>query len=220
MAQLPLHVAAEDEPIPALHGHRSEGLDMRLAPPIASMLDDLDRFADDEDVVGYIALFREQLGAIGVDLSVVIEADGTPCLMVGSRCDSQVRHRSRWIFFLFEHFDRDEERRSYLMRQLRREGRYVDERPSDPQRTTAAIRGFLQFDGRILLDPNGNLTEGGGLPRALLTENPDGATACRRAHRAYFDARRRWQADHQIARAVRMLGQRTDNGWIVLEARA
>lgn len=217
MEQLPTHVATLDEPIPAPHGDRFDGPDIRVAPAIADLLRDLDRFAHDEDVVGYVERFREQLDAIGADVSVAIEQDGTECLMVGNRCDSQVRHRARWIHFLFEHLDRDAERRRYLVRQLRREGRFVDDRPSDSRRTTQTIRDFLRYGGRILLDPRGCLMEGGGIPRPML--EPNSAAACERACRAYFDMRRRWRAAPQIARAVGMLGERTDNGWIVLEAR-
>ncbi|UUY00772.1 hypothetical protein [Sphingomonas sp. J315] len=220
MGPLPLHVAASGEPIPALHGHRSEGPDMRHAPSIPNMLDELEHFVRDEDVVGYTERFRALLDTIGVNVSVAIERDGTECLMVGSRCDSQIRHRSRWIHFLFEHFDRDEQRRSYLIRQLRREGWFTDDRPSNPRQTTAAIRDFLKFEGRILLDPQGHLGEGGGIPRAMLEGNADEVAACRQACRAYFDIRRRWSADRQIERVVRMLGRQIDNGWIVLEAQA
>lgn len=86
------------------------------AMPLADMLDELDRFADDADVVGYVDRFRAHLAAIGADLSAVIERHGSEGLMIGCRCDAQVRYRSRWIHFLFEHFNRDDERRLYLIR--------------------------------------------------------------------------------------------------------
>jgi hypothetical protein len=219
MEQLPTHVATAAEPIPALRGDRFECPDLRNATPIADMLEDLDRFVHDEDGVGYVERFRQHLDAAGIDVSVVVEHDATEHLMAGSRCDAQIRHRSRWIHFLFEHLDQDQERRTLLMRQLRREGRFIDYRPTCPRQMTTTIREFLKYEGRILLNPRGHLTEGGGVPHMVASGTAEEAAACGRAHRAYFEARRRWRSDRQIKRAVRMLGVRTANGWIVLEAR-
>jgi len=220
MEQLPPHVALVDEPIPAPFGDRYDGPDLRSARSIPELIEELDRIAADDDVVGYLECFRAQLDEVGIDISVVIERDGIEHLMVGSRCDAQVRHRSRWIHFLFEHFNCDPERRTLLLRQLRRRGHFADNRPANPGQTTAAIRDFLENDGRILIDPQGQLAEGGGIPRPLVTGSSEEAAACIRAGRAYFEVRRRWRSDRQIKRAVRMLGERTDNGWIVLEARS
>ena len=103
---------------------------------------------------------------------------------------------------------------------LKREGRFTDNRPANPRKTTAAIRDFLKNEGRILIDPQGHLTEGGGIPRPFVDGGREEMAACRQAFGAYFDTRRRWRSDRQIKRAVRMLGERTDNGWIVLEARS
>lgn len=219
MEQLPTHVATAGELIPALQGDRSEGPDLRNATAIADIFEDLDRFVRDEDVFGYVERFRQHLDATGIDVAVVVESDATEHLMAGSRCDAQIRHRSRWIHFLFEHLGRDEEHRTLLMRQLRRQGRFIDHRPACPRQTTMTIRSFLKYEGRILLDPRGHLMEGGGVPHMVARGTAQEAAACGRAHRAYFEARRRWRSDRQIKRAVRMLGVRTANGWIVLEAR-
>lgn len=220
MEQLPPHAALADEPIPAPFGDRFDGPDLRKTRSIAEMIDELDRIAADDDVIGYLERFRAQLDEAGIDISLVIERDGAEHLMVGSRCDAQIRHRSRWIHFLFEHFNRNPERRTQLNRRLQREGRFADNRLSNARQTTIAIRRFLEHDGRILIDPHGHLGEGGGIPRPMIEGSPDEAIACGDAHWTYFDVRRRWRSDRQIKRVVRMLGERTANGWIVLEARS
>jgi hypothetical protein len=218
MEQLPPHVATADEPIPALRGYEFDGPDLQLATPIVEILTDLTRFRDDQDVVGYVDRFREHLSALGIDASIMIARDGTERLMVGGRCDAQIRHRSRWQHFLFEDLDRDEECRTYLKQCLLREGRFADNRLPNPRLTTTAIRDFIRTEGRILIDPSGHLTEGAGVPRMYLNGTAEQAAECVRASRVYFETRRRWRSDRQIKRAVRMLGKRTANGWMVLEA--
>lgn len=216
-APLPPHVATDDEPIPALGGHEREGADLRSAMPIDQMIDCL-KVLDGDDV-DYVALWLRFARSIG-DVFVMIERDGERSLMMGGRCDAQIRHRSRWQHFLTEDLDRKDGRRELLLSTLIDQGRYSDQRPNDPRGTTHAVRGFLRTGGRILIDPQGKLTEGGGVPRQWLDGDDAARAEVIRASRAYFGARRRWRADRQIMRAARMLGTPTDNGWIVLEGKS
>ncbi len=85
--------------------------------------------------------------------------------------------------------------------------------------TSTAIRGFIRAGGRILVTPAGELAEGGGVPWPFISGSEEEAAECLRAGRAYFSDRERPGADKRISRAVRILGRRTANGWLVLEAR-
>jgi hypothetical protein len=215
---LPMHVARDDEPIPPHHGYQGDGPDMQQATPIADMLADLHHFGDDE--VGYVERWRQHIASIGVSVTVSIERNGTRCLMIGSPCDGHTRHRSRWTHFLFKDFDVDERRRRHLIRKLVREGMFIDHRRANPRATTEAVRDYVRTGGRIMIDPHGDLQEGGSLPRAFFEGTNEDAAAIIRASKAYSKVRRRYRSERQIKRAVRMLGSLTDNGWLVLEARS
>lgn len=79
------------------------------------------------------------------------------------------------------------------------------------------LRGFLAHGGRVLVEPSGALSEGGGVPRWFNDADlPETETAIA-AHRAYF-AQRDQAARAKVKRAAMMLGHRTANGWRVLEA--
>lgn len=218
---LPTHVAAADEPIPA-PGQRmpEDGPDMRHVAPIDDMLAALQPFTDDQDDVGYVQRWREHLRAIGGSVLLHYARDGERDLTFGLPCDAQVRHRSRWAFYLFDDLEKQDGRRDVLMHVLRREHLFWDERRTDAAATTRAVRDFVRTGGRILITPEGELTEGGGMRRAFTHGTADEVEEVVRAGRVYFDVRRRLRADRQIKRAVRMLGRRTENGWFVLEARS
>lgn len=215
---LPLHVATDGEPIPATAGIALEGPDMRSAMPIADMINDLRQH--DGDIVGYVADWREHMASVGANMSAMFEEDGDLHLMVGSSVDLQVRHRSRWIYFLCGDLDAEDGRRKWLLSVLIEEGCYADNRPVNPKATTIAIRDYLRTEGRIMIDPRGKLKDGGGVPNWWLVGNKKQIAERTRALQAYHHARRRWRSESQIKRAVRMLGTPTDNGWIVPEARA
>lgn len=216
MSTLPLHIATDDEAIPPIGERPWDGPDMQAAAPIGQMLDWL-RQLDDDDV-GYVALWRNLVSSIGCSILVSYERDGEQGLMVGTPCDAQTRHRSRWMYFLLEDLDRIESRRDLLTSQIIRAGYKCDKRQRNPRQTTRALRDFVRTGGRILITPEGHLEEGAGVPAAMLTGTEAEAAECARASRAYFDVRARFNADRQIKRAVRMLGTPTPNGWIVLEA--
>ena len=214
----PPHAAAALEPIPdpSPRPGRNEP-DMREVTPIDVMLADLGAF--DEDDFGYVETWRRHLASIGNSVSAHYERDGSLHLMAGGPVDAQTRHRSRWQHFLIEDLDRLPGRRELLLATLEREGHYADNRPSDLAATTLAIRSFLLTGGRLLINPEGRLEEGAEVGRRWTNGTDADREAIQVANRAYFAARRRWRADRQIKRAVRMLGTRTANGWVVLEAR-
>ena len=218
MEQLPPHVATAEEPMGAPWGDRSDGPDMRHVQPIDAMLESLREYDDDD--VGYVELWRRHAASAGLGLSLHYARDGERHLWIGSACDAQMRHRSRWLHFLVQDLDQVEDRRRILMEALRRDRLCLDERPVDPRATTIAVRDFLLNDGRILITPEGDVTEGGGVPRPFLNGTEDEAAECMRAGRAYFSMRKHLRSDRQIKRIVKTLGRKTDNGWWVLEARS
>ncbi|NNG59804.1 hypothetical protein [Sphingomonas paucimobilis] len=217
MEQLPPHVATADEPIEHLRDRPWDGPDMRCVMPIEMMLGALHRTSD---AAGYLTFWRTFVKSVGGWVGLTISRDGEEELGFGTPCDAQTRHRSRWLHFLSEDLNRDPDRRDLLISSLIASGHYADNRPADVRATTRAIREFLRTQGRILIDPDGNLTEGGGAPRLFTHGSDTEAAECIRASRFYFAVRRRWRSERHIKRAVRMLGSRTNNGWLVLEARA
>lgn len=218
-ADLPTHVATADEAIPnpgaPTHG---DGPDMRAVMSIEAMLADLREFDGDE--VGYVIRWRQHLAAIGASVLLHYARDGERGLTLGMPCDLQARHRNRWAHFLMEDLDADEHRRPVLLAMLQREALSWDERPVDAATTTRAMRGFLRTGGRILVTPDGQVTEGGGMLRSLLVGDAEHIREAAAEQRAYFDVRRRYRADRQIKRAVRMLGRRTSGGWLELAVTA
>lgn len=218
MEQLLPHIAAADEPIAAPWGDRSDGPDMRSVEPVDAMLESLREYDDDD--IGYVDLWRRHTASAGLHLTLHYDRDGEKHLSVGSACDAQIRHRSRWLHFLVQDLNKVEDRRRILMEALRRDRLCLDERPTDPKATTVTVRDFLLNDGRILITPEGDVTEGRGVPRPFLAGTDVEAAECTRAGKAYFDMRKRFRSDRQIKRVVRMLGYQTDNGWWVLEAQS
>lgn len=86
--------------------------------------------------------------------------------------------------------------------------------------TMRAVRAFLKAGGRILVTPKGELTEGGGMPRSYTHGSSVDTVEWLHAGRAYLAARAMEGGASRILRAVRLLGWRTENGWLGLEARA
>lgn len=217
-ASLPTHVATAMEPIPTPGARPWEVTDMRAVASIDTMLAALKVFTDDEDDVGYVEQFRNFAGRISVSLFVRIDADGEHSLMLDVPADIQIRHRARWMYFLLNDLDLVETRRDMLIQTLLRDGCVSDNRRADPRATTKAMRDFLRAGGRILVTPDGHVTEGGGVPAAMINGTAAEMADWNDAAQAYFEARRRYRSDRQIKRAARMLGVRTEHGWTVLEA--
>jgi hypothetical protein len=215
-AALPPHVATADEVIPPASAHPGiSEPDMRTVTPLATMLAALAHVADDD--VAFVERFRRYVSEVGCTLIAHFDRDGDLGLTLGSPCDVRVRHRNRWTYYLFDRLDAVEGRRELLLRQLIVEGICWDERPPRPRETTLAIRDFLHAGGRILISPCGRLEEN-GCDAALSLFDPR-ADACASAAFRYVEVRRRFRADRQIRRAVRLIG-RAVNGWQVLEARS
>lgn len=216
MEQLPVCAATADEPIEDLRGRPWDGPDMKAVMPIDQMLDILHQAPD---AGTYVKLWLGMVKSFGGWVSLTITRDGQEQLGIGLPCDAQLRHRNRWHHFLSNDLDADPERRELLIMRLIEEGRYADNRPSEPRAVTGAVRNYLRAGGRILIEPDGTLSEGGGLPLAFTHGSDEAAAECIRATRAYYAVRRRWRSEQQIKRAVQMLGSRTSHGWQVLEAR-
>jgi hypothetical protein len=78
------------------------------------------------------------------------------------------------------------------------------------------LRGFLSHGGRVLVAPDGMLSEGGGLPRFFVQGDLPETETAMAACRAYF-AQRDPSSRAKVKRTALMFGQRTSNGWHVLE---
>jgi hypothetical protein len=218
MTALPVHCATADEPLPRLNGSEWQGPDLADVMPVEQMIDAL-RQTDDDDV-GYLALWLKMVGAAGCKILLDYDAEGQRGLMQWTPCDPQIRHRSRYVHLLFEDLDRVPTRREMLKDVLEESGSYSDRRPRQPRKVTEALRAFIRTGGRLLLTPTGRVSIGAGVPRALLDGTDDEAEACRTATLAFLEVRKRYRADPQLKRALRLIGTRTSNGWHVLEATA
>ena len=210
---LPPHVATADEAIPALDNDRCAGPDMHAVQPIDVMLAALHQLEHDD----YLDCWLTFLTSIGGTAYAEYDRAGEVRLSVGLPCDSQMRHRSRWAYFLAQDLDRREGRRGDLIYRQTKAGWLIDMRSRDPRATTSAIREYVHAGGRILISPNGTVEEG-SLPRQLTDGSAEEADRCLRASRNYLGIRKQFRADQQIRRAEQMLGKKTPNGWWVVEA--
>lgn len=215
MTPLPPHCASEGEEIPDLDPEL-DGPDLRSAMPVDQMLELLSVLDDDHGA--YVSLWLRFVWSIGCSVLVDIGRDGSRGLMYGGPCDGQHRHRNRWMHFLLGDLDRVECRRALLADHVEKLGFLMDRRPRNPRETTRAMRDFILNGGRLMLTPAGRVSIGGGVPDQLSADDDAEAESCLRAGRAFLDVRRRFRADPQIARAIRMLGARTSNGFTILEA--
>lgn len=214
---LPTHVAAADEPISAPWGDQFDGPDLRTVTAVETMLEQLAGASDDS--VAYVALWQAYVDEIGAWLTLRIDKLGEQHVSIGFPCDAQARHRNRWFHFLREDLKAVDDRRDLLIRNLQMAGLVWDDRATDPRATTIAVRDYVRNGGRILVTPDGEVTEGLGIPLPFLSGSPEEAAECMRAGRAYFDMRKRLRSDQHIRRILRMVGWRTDNGWLGLGER-
>lgn len=203
MEKLPPHVATADEPLPSLGARPWDGPDLHQATPLPIMLAELAHLYDDD--VGYLDQLLEFVAEAGCNLLAHYCRDGELVLTAGGPCDAQTRHRNRWMHYLIADLRKAEGREELLLRRLVEANRCWDERPANPRETTRVVRDWLKSGGRLLINPQGKLEEGGGIPSAFIQGTPDEAAECERAGRTYFALRHRYRADRQIKRAVRML---------------
>ena len=164
MKELSPCIATADEPIANLIADRWSGPDMKTVMPIEMMLGVLHQTPD---ASAYLKVWLRLVETFGGWTSLIISRDGEEDLRVGLPMDPQMRHRNRWHHFLTKDLNEDPERRDLLISMLIAQGRYADNRPADPRVTTRAMRDFLRSGGRILIEPDGKLTEGAGLPRSF-----------------------------------------------------
>ena len=197
---------------PALSVQRRSGLD--VAAPLEQHLSWLDAQAHDPEA--YAQLFLAAFEIVG-HAYVIVEEEGEH-IQFGVRADEHDKERAVWMNALSEHLDATGHRHA-LRRLLFVRGKVCDARPRKPAGVTRAIRDYVATSGRILVTPEGELREGDSFPRGRLASDQAFADAGR-ATRAYHLARRWPGADRQIIRAARLVGHRTDNGWLVLEARS
>ena len=138
MIHLPPTVAPIDEPLPALRGRLWDGPDLSDVIPVEMVLADL---AGIEPCSDYVSRFRQWADQTGIYLATMIDRDGQEYLMPGIPCDSQMRHRGRYLHYLFTDLDRRPDARDELGRQLIDEGHCADNRPSLGQRVGTAVAG-------------------------------------------------------------------------------
>jgi hypothetical protein len=104
MSDLPLHCATDDEALEPLNDREWQGPDMATVMPIDQMLDVL-RQLDDDDV-GYVALWLRLVETVGCKVLLEYDQAGERGFRQWTPCDPQIRHRSRFMFLLFEDLNR------------------------------------------------------------------------------------------------------------------
>lgn len=214
---LPSHVATAAEPIPPLDDCSWAGPDMQQAPSIEEMLIELTALDDCE--LDYLAHWLHLMKSVGGWVNVNIEKDSTRHLSVGMPCDGQTRHRSRWTYFLAKDLRRLEERESALMELLIAFGRFHDQRPAGIRETMDTLRAFLAAGFRVFITPKGEIEESGSMPREWAEADRPRQIEIESAGRAFLKMHHRPRARKYIRRAIRMLGERRDSGFIVLRGR-
>ena len=185
---------------------------MYKAKPIEVMLGQLAR-ADKPS--SYLSLWMHFVRSVGGWVCLTISGDGEEELGFGLPCDSQLRHRSRWMHYLWEDLRQNPEAHELLVITKMQKWEYTDNRPADPRETTQALRRLLDAGGVLLVDPEGALTLRNSIPRDIAFDD-NRMNELLQASRNYLSVSRRWRSHCHIKRAVRMLGHRTSNGWMVL----
>lgn len=214
---------------PPLHGEDHEGPDLNLAPVIEQALGELTNIANDpsdatraEIAERYLDAWEGFAAAYGVNAGLMWQ-DVFPMLIVGQASDPQHEERTRRAELLWQNLVDAGFRFHLLKRLIVRNGGTGTNPRKDPwevfRASTTAMRRFLATDGRILIDPQGNLTEGGGMPRNW-GKGDTFDTEILEAGRQYFAAIAcPVPADH-IKDFTAKFGTRHDNGWIELTAQS
>jgi hypothetical protein len=190
----------------------------RLAAAATQMIDWLEiAAADGWDA--YRPLWMRLLASVGGSAHLLW--DGIwPCLLIGHGEVANLAAQREASDLLYEHL-RSHGFRAHLMRSLigdtegTREG-------ADARAIIGAVADvvldFLRTDGRILINPEGVLMEGVGIPRDYgLDETRD--LEIERATRAYCTAACCPRAIPLIKRWAQVVGGKTENGWIELAVR-
>jgi hypothetical protein len=204
-------------PLPSLVGEEFAGPDLTAAPPVEQIIAWLDAAADG-DASDYVALWRRLADATGCTASIYWPSVW-PAMMIGQAADMQEAERGRYRDALYDHLFTANRRRS-LMQAL------LSELPSPTMPgikddevariTMEAIRAFVATDGRILIDPQGRLTEGAGIPNGWGRNGEAHDAEIIRSSRAFAAATLCEKPAAQIHRFVAQYGTKTPNGWTEL----
>lgn len=214
---------------PQLRGDAHEGPDLNLAPMVEQALAELTAIAnnpsdDHRSLIAerYLTAWDGFASAYGINAGLMWE-DVFPTLIVGQASDGQHQERSRRAGLLWQHLIESGFRFEMLKRLIDRNGGKGTNPAKDPwdvfRAATAAMRRFLATDGRILIKPDGTLTEGGGMPR-LWGKSEAFDAEILEAGRLYFAAIACPEPAAHIKDFARRFGSRCDNDWIELTADA
>jgi hypothetical protein len=207
------------QPRPALRGDPHDGPDLNDAMPLDQMLNLLGAAMHEGPEV-YVPLWQRLLSGVGGYAGFMWQ-DVFPILMVGSTEDAQAGERRQLADELTQHM-RQSGFRQQLVEQL-----VGDTAGTNPNKdaeevaraTLTAVRDFLATEGRILIDPQGDLTENGGMPRSW-GKSEERDEEIMRAGRVYFSPLACPRPRAQIRAFVETFGQRTINGWLELASDA
>jgi hypothetical protein len=154
----------------------------------------------------------------GVDVRAHIEDVGTR-LNVGCALDGL--ERNVWCQALVKHFKRNERHRQAITDHLVQSGRYFDLREVSTRDLFDAMRDFLRHGGRVMINPKGQVKSKFDLGKLYPRDGgSDPAPELVEAVLRFTRLERRWDGRGRLKRAVRVLGEATPNGWVVLEQEA
>lgn len=219
----------------AVQPHRARelfGPDLELVPPLDAQLARLDvaRDSDADDALHhYMTEWLAVSDEIGEGTAInwgnddAADAEGDVFRWVA--CDDQEEERRRRWNALTLHYAEVSGFRAELCRELRRRGRFIDNRKTTVREICGIVRAFVATGGRLLIDPSpigGRADRYGAvepMPDANRFVREDWSEVDQVATQAMFRIAQRWRAQPIIERIVRAIGARTDNGWIVLQDR-
>lgn len=202
------------------------GPDLRKLAPLSEYLARLDELAHDA------AAYAHEYNSITAELSTG-DADGMGCTLMWSNddpddaepiiyggfiaCDEQGELRRHYADALHEHAGRPNGFRDELKRLLLSRGHFSDNRRVDRKELFQAVGAMLDRGGSILIRPNGQFEHKPRFP--FEAKSDDEADQILEAGRHYLRLAQRWRSKKALTRIVSMLGERTSNGWQVLNGR-
>jgi hypothetical protein len=169
------------------------------------------------DPDSYPREWHEEIMDVGGSASANYPKDGPRHLYVGQPCDAQEDERRRRVDALVDHMHSLEGMYERIGDFLERRGHYTDDRPRDAHNTTIALRNFVNAGFRVFVHPDGQLGTSGGMPAEWVNAGAERAHEIEQAAIRFSRTRRRWRNEAQIRRAIRMLGFRADNGFVILQ---
>ena len=209
-------------PLVAPEATEIAGLDLTNAPSLASQLDRLDQ-ARGGDVDEYAAAWLDVSDENGecpwLNWHIDDSADAVGSISRGIACDAQERQRRLRFDAMDDHCFGVEGFRAALRSELRRRGRFIDNRRASAIEVKAVVRAFIATGGKLLIAPQTSRRSG-----ELIEVHPDDKRYARRswseldevAAMATVRIARRWRARPLLTRIIRKLGT-AENGWFVLK---